>query len=170
LSIGVVSMRRGGINLNDTVGHYLRRLGVDRPLKLERHGYVIPISPRRGGFAKGRVLLAGDAAGLVDPVTGEGITAAIASGQLAAQCIVQAQGEAAPAAAAYNAAVKRQWLPELRAARKLAYFLYECPRTRNWLFRRHGQRLSRAMMQVVSGDTTYRALLASPLNYLCLLS
>jgi flavin-dependent dehydrogenase len=170
LSIGVVSMRRGGVNLNETASRYLQALGVDRPIKVERHGYTIPVTPRRGAPARGRVLLAGDAAGFVDPVTGEGITAAIASGQLAARCLVQAKAEAKPAILAYNAAVKQRLLPELRAAQKLAFFLYECPRTRNWLFRRHGTRLNRAMTQVVTGQSTYRALLANPLNYLRLLA
>jgi flavin-dependent dehydrogenase len=37
---------------------------------------------------QGRVLLAGDAAGLVDPLTGEGIHSAIVSGQAAAAAIL----------------------------------------------------------------------------------
>ena len=47
-------------------------------LGLGGHGYV----PR------GRVLLAGDAAGLVDPLTGEGIFSAIKSGQAAAGAVI----------------------------------------------------------------------------------
>lgn len=40
---------------------------------------------------RGRVLLTGDAAGLVDPLTGEGIHSAIVSGQAAAAAILEAQ-------------------------------------------------------------------------------
>jgi geranylgeranyl reductase family protein len=40
----------------------------------------------------GRVLLVGDAAGLVDPLTGEGIHSAIISGQAAAAAILETQG------------------------------------------------------------------------------
>ena len=43
----------------------------------------------------GRVLLAGDAAGLVDPLTGEGIHSAIVSGQAAAAAILEGQDIAA---------------------------------------------------------------------------
>jgi flavin-dependent dehydrogenase len=46
-----------------------------------------------GGHAytpRGRVLLTGDAAGLVDPLTGEGIHSAIVSGQAAAAAILKA--------------------------------------------------------------------------------
>jgi flavin-dependent dehydrogenase len=44
---------------------------------------------------QGRVLLAGDAAGLVDPLTGEGIHSAIVSGQAAAAAILEGQDIAA---------------------------------------------------------------------------
>lgn len=64
----------------------LRKLGVaDLPhitgqhLGMGGHAYV----PR------GRVLLTGDAAGLVDPLTGEGIHSAIVSGQAAAAAILE---------------------------------------------------------------------------------
>jgi flavin-dependent dehydrogenase len=58
-----------------------------------------------GGHAyipRGRVLLTGDAAGLVDPLTGEGIHSAIVSGQAAAAAILScADGERRNVAAAY---------------------------------------------------------------------
>jgi len=58
-----------------------------------------------GGHAyapQGRLLLAGDAAGLVDPLTGEGIYSAIRSGQAAAGAVLAcAQAETALLAAAY---------------------------------------------------------------------
>ncbi len=49
---------------------------------------------------RGRVLLVGDAAGLVDPLTGEGIHSAIVSGQAAASAVL----EAVPAAVAADVA------------------------------------------------------------------
>jgi len=51
-----------------------------------------------GGHAyvpRGRVLLTGDAAGLVDPLTGEGIHSALISGQAAAAAILETLGPAA---------------------------------------------------------------------------
>jgi geranylgeranyl reductase family protein len=64
-----------------------------------------------GGHAyvpRGRVLLAGDAAGLVDPLTGEGIHSAVVSGQAAAAAILSlardASGDAI--AAAYARALR----------------------------------------------------------------
>jgi geranylgeranyl reductase family protein len=46
-------------------------------------GHRLPLSPGRPGVAHGRVLLAGDAASLINPLTGEGIYYAVLSGALA---------------------------------------------------------------------------------------
>lgn len=46
-------------------------------------GHRLPLSPGRPAVAHGRVLLAGDAASLINPLTGEGIYYAVLSGALA---------------------------------------------------------------------------------------
>lgn len=51
-------------------------------------GFHLPLSPGRPALARGRVLLAGDAAGLVNPVSGEGIATALVSGMLAGRSAV----------------------------------------------------------------------------------
>jgi flavin-dependent dehydrogenase len=48
----------------------------------------VPIYQRREPISTRRALLTGDAAGLVDPFTGEGIRFAIKSGRLAAECLL----------------------------------------------------------------------------------
>ncbi|MFB9248866.1 NAD(P)/FAD-dependent oxidoreductase [Sphaerisporangium melleum] len=50
----------------------------------------LPLSPGRPRPGAGRVLLAGDAAGLVNPLTGEGIYYALLSGRLAGEAAVEA--------------------------------------------------------------------------------
>lgn len=77
---------------------------------LEQRGMLQPgtrLEARRGGWmrmglagcvpAAGRVLLTGDAAGLVNPLQGEGISEAIGSGRAAAEAILQRPGDAAAA-------------------------------------------------------------------------
>jgi geranylgeranyl reductase family protein len=57
-----------------------------------------------GGWSyrpSGRVLLVGDAAGLVDPLTGEGIYSAVVSGQAAAAAILDERERGIPAAEGY---------------------------------------------------------------------
>lgn len=70
-------------------------------------GHHLPFGDYRRVPGAGRVLLAGDAAGLVDPVTGEGIAYAMQSGAAAADAAVWALQHQRPgiALAAYRRAV-----------------------------------------------------------------
>jgi geranylgeranyl reductase family protein len=58
---------------------------VGDPLRRE---WSIPLGGQRRRWAKGRVLLVGDAAGVADPLTGAGLGPAIASGEIAAGVII----------------------------------------------------------------------------------
>ena len=67
--------------------------GVD-PVSLEDvRGHRIPMRRLGTPAARGRVLLAGDAAGLVDPLSGDGIYEAFVSGRLAAEAILAGRPE-----------------------------------------------------------------------------
>jgi menaquinone-9 beta-reductase len=82
-----------------------------------------PIPRQLGGWLKmgmvgttpaaGRVLLVGDAAGLVNPLQGEGIAQAMTSGRAAAEAII---GAAGTAALHYRRALARSHLPYHRIA------------------------------------------------------
>jgi flavin-dependent dehydrogenase len=63
--------------------------------------------------AAGRVLLVGDAAGLVNPFQGEGIAQAMGSGRAAAEAILAGPDQAAPR---YRAALAASHLPFHRVA------------------------------------------------------
>lgn len=170
LSIGVLTTKRGAANLPDYYRRYLDHLGIGVPLKEERHGYIIPCRPRDGMFGALRVLFVGDAAGLADPVTAEGITAGILSGQLAARAILEGNFDEQAVKRRYRETLQEKLLRDLRVARWLAYVLYDCPRLRAGLLSRHGQRLSELITQIVTGETTYTAAISRPGNYLKLLS
>ena len=166
LSIGVLCMRRTSINLKEMFERYVRILGISNILGLKRHGFLIPVSPRQDIFVKGRVLLTGDAAGLADPVTGEGITFAIQSGQIAARALLEGDFEEGRVKQAYDSALAKNILPELQSGRVLAKLIYDYPRMRTWLFRLYGQELSEAVTDVFMGKRTYDGILHNPLNYL----
>ena len=108
----------------------------------------------------------GDAAGFADPVTAEGITGGILSGQLAARAILEGNFAELAVKRAYRDFLQQSLLAELRVARCLAWVLYDCPRLRIGLLRRHGQRLSELMTQIVTGETSYAAAVRRPGNYL----
>ncbi|NOU10905.1 MAG: geranylgeranyl reductase family protein [Nitrospira sp.] len=162
LSIGVLSTRQRGSDLKSSIARYLDVLGCGSVTRVERHGFVIPIRPRRGPFVDKRTLLVGDAAGFADPVTGEGISFAIRSGLMAAQSLIDGRFEEASVRSEYTRSLAETILPELRAGRWLARLLYDFPRIRSWAFSRQGQRLCEAVTDVMAGKRTYLDLVFTP--------
>jgi len=144
--------------LHGAVAAYLAGLGI-RPISIERHGHRIPVHPRPGPLARGRVLLTGDAAGLADPLTLEGISFAIESGGLAAGAVLDA-GPGADAAALYRARLADDLLPELHAAAWFAKAMYDHARLATWGFHWLGREGVEGVADVMAGTLTYRRLLA----------
>ena len=171
LTVGVLSCAGKPPDLRAALSSYAGSLDLTPTAPPAVHGSLIPIRPRPGGFSRGRVLLTGDAAGLVDPVLCEGITYAVKSGKSAAAAILDSGVTADPArvGTAYRARLRRHVLPDLRLARLLAPLLYGHEKLRAALFGRYGQKLCELMADVIAGDTSYRALLGKPANYLKLL-
>jgi geranylgeranyl reductase family protein len=165
LSCGILTMRRGVGGLQRELERYLERVGVTPVLSMERHGYVIPVKPRRGGCVRGRVLLAGDAAGFADALTGEGISIGMWSGRRAAEALASG----APDPSRYARAVRRELLPELRVARALAWVTYRRPKLARSLLRQRGSAFAERLTDVFLGERTYASLVARPSSYLSLL-
>jgi geranylgeranyl reductase family protein len=124
LTVGVIAARGNG----DATRQYLREL-VDR-LKLgsfevlRDSGHLTRCRADDSSLRAGRVLLAGDAAGLLDPWTREGISYALRSGALAGEFAAKAavsdcQQDAAASLEEYVAAVNRVLVPDMRAGRVL---------------------------------------------------
>lgn len=170
LSVGAGSMRRGPIKLAKAFDQYLIYMGLDKASHMKRHGSLIPMSPRKDGFVRRRVLLTGDAAGLADPIMGEGVTNAILSGQIAAKALIDNGFEEWRIRKAYESALTKTILKELRFARVLARLVYDYPKTCKNLFRLYGQRFTEAITDVFMGERTYGEFLSNPMNYLKLLS
>lgn len=162
LSVGVGVFTRGGARrrLREELSRYLERVGLGGGSVTRVRGAPIPVRPRRD-VARGRCLLAGDAAGLADPLTGEGISLAIRSGRLAAESLLATGLDARGAAQKYRAALEREILGELRIARGLAWVLYGRPELVRHLAPRLGQLAGEALTEVVAGRRTYRDLIAS---------
>jgi len=166
LSVGILTTGKANINLAAKLEDYLRFLGIHRIERTEKHGYIIPVHPRREPLVRGRVLLVGDAAGLVDPITAEGISYALMSGKLAGEAIAGAEPDAAAVGRRYQALLEKNILGDLRAGRWLARIIYHHPRIRNWVFRRQGQRLTDFAAEVVMGERGYQSALTNPLSFL----
>jgi len=166
LSTGLLSAAPGISSLKTLAENYIHRvLGEKNILSIEKHGYVIPIKPLPNLQANSRVLLTGDAAGLVDPLTAEGLTNAILSGQLAAKSLFTSGMNVDKVLTTYQQDIHKEILTELKFARGLAPIFYH----KSWLHRklmnRFGQPLCEAMGNVVLGKRSYRELLLNPRKY-----
>jgi flavin-dependent dehydrogenase len=156
LSVGLGSEQRGNVGLKKAYADYLVHLGIANPVKSEMHGFVIPTLPRKDGFARNRILLTGDAAGFAEPVTAEGISFAVISGQLAAQALIDSRFHEHKSMQLYEQYVAQEILPELKAGRLLAKILYGPPIIRNWLFKKYGDRFTQGVANVFTGQDSFR--------------
>ncbi len=120
-------------------------------------GAFLPAGDYRRTPGRGRALLAGDAAGLVDPITGEGIGWAVLSGALAARAAADALAVGAPDTAL--ARYRRALAPvhrELAWANRLKHLVY-APRLRP-LFLRVLERepeVQRRFLALLAGERDY---------------
>ncbi|HNS50069.1 MAG TPA: geranylgeranyl reductase family protein [Anaerolineae bacterium] len=74
--------------------HLMERLGLSRGSVVGTSGGPIPVGGPVERLHSGRIVLAGDAAGLAHPITGGGIAPAVLSGQMAGRAAARAaQGE-----------------------------------------------------------------------------
>ena len=96
-SVGVGSARRG-FSLRRATQRLRQSARLESAETLRREGAPIPLRPlRRWDDGRG-VILAGDAAGVVAPASGEGIYYAMLSGQLAAHALLEFLRHGKPAA------------------------------------------------------------------------
>jgi hypothetical protein len=88
LTIGIGALRPKPGELQNTLKKVMGRYGITLDNQTRLRGHPIPIYTHRERVTSRRTLLVGDAAGLVDPFSGEGIRFAIKSGRLAAESII----------------------------------------------------------------------------------
>ena len=130
LSVGIGRVRQGRADLRKALDREMERLGI-RLDGARVYGHPLPCyqTPRwpwgRGAqepLSTRRCVLVGDAAGLMDPLIGEGIRYAIVSGRLAAEAI------SAGNLAGYETAIWREIGHSLATAGMVANTYYRLPR------------------------------------------
>lgn len=140
---------------------WIARHGLDRGARLVRYAWPIPSigdrSPRETPVAGDGWMLLGDAAGLVDPLTREGIYYALLSGQWAADALTAGGAGCAPRR--YADRVNHEIRPEIaRAARLSAPFF--TPRFAGLLVRalEESAPIRDVFVDLVTGEQPYRGL------------
>jgi geranylgeranyl reductase family protein len=124
LTIGIAGLYKHNDDIKSVFHQFLEQdLGL--PTNLPMKGYYLPFGEFQQQLEKNNFMLIGDAAGLVDPITGEGIAFAMESGEMAAESIIKAVQQAQPQIAGklYQLRVERI-TNTIRQANKIKLLIY----------------------------------------------
>lgn len=124
---------------------------------LLQRGHRVPLAGGRSTRQRPGIVLAGDAAALADPLTGEGISYALASGRRAGAAILAALSGERSALAAYDRYVRHDLCGDLRYARWIAAIAYRYPGFGLRLTAEHAG-MGALTAAAISGTEGYRAL------------
>jgi geranylgeranyl reductase family protein len=122
---------------------------------LSLKSWPIPVRTQKGDFHSGRALVVGDAAGLADSLTGEGIYYAVRSGKLAAKACASLLLGQAEALKAYSDQANDELMTELLEGKKIKHIFNTVPLKIHG-FVRDNDRAWRAFGKVLRGERSYR--------------
>ncbi len=125
LNIGVWGPRSEAPRLREHLARVTRSYGFDPDEFTTVKGHHLPVVVPGSPVEDGQVLLAGDAAGTVDPLSGDGIYGAVKSGGLAAEHVVA--GLESRSGTGYTAAMEELMLSEYRVGQTLRDAFYVVP-------------------------------------------
>ena len=157
-NVGCGGWHEVGGGLRDHLQSLRHHYGLGAAEMVNLRGHHLPTRDGDAPITRGRVLLAGDAAGLVDPMSGEGIYAAFVSGRLAATAVQRFLAGDEPDLYRYEAAVARELMPDIHAASMLRDAYHYTPWPCYQVLRR-SEVLRRALCQLITGEKTYAGFL-----------
>ncbi|TMK78619.1 MAG: geranylgeranyl reductase family protein [Actinobacteria bacterium] len=88
VNVGVGGWEREGPRMREHLARFCREYGIPGDKLEKTRGYRLPLLRPRARLIKDHVALIGDAAGLVDPLSGDGIYEAFLSAKLVAEAIL----------------------------------------------------------------------------------
>jgi geranylgeranyl reductase family protein len=145
--------------LQRTILAYMQALGLNEADRLRFYAHPLPLWQGREARHEGRILLVGDAAGLVNPLFGDGIGSAVKSGAIAAQCLIDEMPQD------YTQRIDAAFAADFDAALQLANWFYRWP----GLWYRYGVKADRATQvatQLLCGDRPFTDILGRTLRRL----
>jgi geranylgeranyl reductase family protein len=113
LTVGVIAARGAGDRTRAYLDDFVRRMGLEGIEPEHDSGHLTRVRAETSPLRKGRVVVAGDAAGLLEPWSREGISFATRSGVLAGAHAASGDLDG------YAAAIDRALGPAMRAGRRL---------------------------------------------------
>lgn len=171
-NVGIGGWGREGPRLRERLARLCAAHGIaDEDLE-DLRGYRLPCRAPGSSLARGRALVVGDAAGLVDPLSGDGMYEAFLSAKLAAEAVLDVLAGRTDTVEAYEERLNARLARHLWAAWSVKGALERFPRTA-FALSRTGI-VWRAVERVVRGElsdvTEVRGLARPPLKALALLA
>jgi geranylgeranyl reductase family protein len=143
VNVGVGGNGEEGPKLRAELRRMCEAYGIDPDAAEDTRGYRLPLRLPGTLLARGRTAVIGDAAGLVDPFSGDGMYEAFLSAQLVADAALDVLAGRAENLDAYQAAVERRIAPLTRAG---------------WGAKRAFERFPRTTYALARLPVTFRAL------------
>ncbi len=106
VNVGVGGWEREGPTLRDRLAELCRHYAIPLDRVESIRGHRLPLRRPDSIAARGRALLVGDAAGLVDPLSGDGMYEAFVSARLASEAILEVLAGRADSLDAYGEAIR----------------------------------------------------------------
>ena len=154
LNVGVGGWKHAGPALRGQLHRLVKYYGFEPKNLWGTRGHYLTIRRPDSPLADGNVLLVGDAAGLVDPMSDEGIYSALWSGTAAARHIASLVGGETTDMLGYAADVTSGLVPELKVSRRLHDLFHLTPGFYMELERRT-YILWKLARRILRGDQTY---------------
>jgi geranylgeranyl reductase family protein len=156
LSIGAGCHASRARHLDRHHQKFLNSLSIGSYTIARSGSHLIPTCTKGRLVWQDKALLLGDAAGLADPLTGEGIYNAIQSAQLAAPVIEDFLVKGKAELQDYQQIVERKIMSELRIARTLSKFFVRFPHLAFGMFNQ-SDRVWETVCNLILGEIDYAA-------------
>ena len=157
LSIGVGCFTSKARDLHTHHQKFLDSLSIGRYTIARSSSHLIPTCTKGRLVWQNKALLIGDAAGLADPLIGEGIYNAIQSAQLAAPVIEDYLVRRKAGLQDYQEVMEKRIVSELRMARRLSKILVRFPHLAFGVFNQNDQ-VWRTVCDLMLGKINYNAI------------
>jgi geranylgeranyl reductase family protein len=167
LSVGICGKGESAQSLRARLERYMQEKGISWK-DASFYGHVLPsletASFRRNRIAGDGWMAVGDAGGLVDPITGEGLYYAMRSGDLASRVVLSDEHSLEQKAHAYRSLVYRDFMADLEFGAMLAKrvflgrFLFSTVPSRMVQFIRRSPRFTALMQDLFAGTQPYLGL------------